>query len=100
MKIPIDRIQTNINSFSLDGNSDTIKAVIRSALNAGSVQTFEDLLRLVPVNLLSGWLEKPECEVELFLKEHRRMTLREVERVQELCGLTRTEIKRILFGKE
>lgn len=73
-----------------------IPFLVRAALIAGKLNNLDDLIKIVPKNVLARRLAKTENEVDLLLKGVKRFKLSEIYAIGNLCGLNATEIYTIV----
>ncbi|HTI89822.1 MAG TPA: hypothetical protein VL727_04495 [Puia sp.] len=73
-----------------------IQSLVRASLLAGTLHDLEDLLGLIPKNLLARRLAKTENEIDLLLKRVEEFKIREIYKIGNVCGLNATEIYNIV----
>jgi len=73
-----------------------IQSLVRAALLEGKLRDLEDLIGIVPKDVVARRLAKTEREVDLLLKGVERFKLSEMYSIGHYCGLNTTEIYNIV----
>ena len=69
-----------------------IQSLVRSALLAGKLHDLDNLMEIIPKNLVAKELAKTEKEIDLLLKGVEQLKLKEIFTIGNICGLNTTEI--------
>lgn|GEM_PF-6067775 len=73
-----------------------IQSLVRKALLAGKIYNLDNLMEIVPKDVVARKLKKTESEIDLLLKRVEKLELRDIYTIGNVCGLDATEIYNIV----